>query len=322
MSYRTIEEALTVGTGTERSFVCHVHADTNPSASVNALTGLWVCYTCGAGGKIDLDRIDIDPEVVTRELRKYTHLVENETRYYAENWLSLYDSNGPGDYWLSRFSLETCQRFRLGHDLDGEWATYPLRDNQGRVLGLVRRNLTEEGPKYKYPHGLDISNYLFNYHACSSEILVLTEGATDAIASVESSYDALAVYGSRMPAKQRLALRRYAPKGLVMAFDSDKAGDRAARVWGEAFPEVVSVRAHWHPAYKDLAAMPVEYRTHVLSEAVEQVEMGLAQSRSEQVGSSTCESNERTIRKTVSIKRSRSSETRSGPRPTLRLVTP
>lgn len=321
MSWRTIEDALTLGYGTERSFLCPVHEDRTPSASVNALTGLWVCYTCGASGKVDLDRVEIDPDSVIREMRKYTRIVEEETRHYAEGWLDIYDASGPGDYWQGRFLPETCQQFRLGEDPNGEWATYPLRDNQGQILGLVRRALAGQPEKYKYPRGVDITQYLFNYHACTGDVLVLTEGATDAIAAVEVGHEAMAVYGSRASAKQKIAMRRYAPRAVILGFDADDAGDKAAATWEKALVGVLCVRATWHPSLgKDLAGMPVATRAQVLNSVRAEVDRALARSRSDQVGSQSCGSNGSTIRKGVSIRRSKSSGTPSETRPRLRIV--
>lgn len=321
MSWRTIEDALTLGAGTERSFLCPVHDDRTPSASVNALTGLWVCYTCGAGGRVDLDRIEIDPDTVIRELRKYTRIVEDDTRHYAEGWLDLYDAAGPGDYWLSRFDEATCQHFRLGEDPSGEWATYPLRDNQGHVLGLVRRALAGQPEKYKYPLGIDITQYLFNYHACTDDVIVLTEGATDAIAAVEAGHEAMAVYGSRASGKQKIAMRRYAPRAAILAFDADSAGDKAAETWEKALEGVLCVRATWHPSLgKDLAGMDVRARASVLDSVRNQVDRALARNKSDQVGSHSCGSNESTTTRSVSIRRSTSSAKRSGPSRRLRIV--
>lgn len=321
MSFQTLEDAVALGTGIERSFLCPVHGDRNASASVNVLKGVWVCYTCGASGRIDVDRIDIDPETVVRELRKFTHVVEDETRYYAENWLALYDGTGPGDYWLSRFTTDACKQFRLGEDPNGEWATYPLRDNQGRILGLVRRALADQPEKYKYPHGVDITHFLFNYHACQNDIVVLTEGATDTIAAWEAGYDAMAAYGSRASAKQKLAMHRYAPKAVLLAHDADSAGDQAAKTWEKAMEGTVCVRVTWHPSLgKDLASMSLPSRHKVLAEAAAEANRALARNTSDQVGSKTCESNERTTRRTVSIRRSKSSARPSESRPRLRIV--
>ena len=48
----TLEEAIALGQGIERPFQCEVHDDTNASASVNVLKGVWYCHACGASGAV------------------------------------------------------------------------------------------------------------------------------------------------------------------------------------------------------------------------------------------------------------------------------
>ena len=135
MDYRSIEDALSLGYGIERSFVCHVHPDTHASASVNAVTGKWICYACNARGQVDPDKVVISPSTVVREVNKALAIIEgNGHPYYPESWLSLFDGSGPGQYWLSRFSLAACEHFRLGYDPVAHVPVYPLRDPAGRVL--------------------------------------------------------------------------------------------------------------------------------------------------------------------------------------------
>lgn len=271
MSYRSLEEAVAIGVGTERQFLCHVHDDNNASASVNVIKGLWVCYGCGAGGRVDVDNVEINPEWLVRNLKRLEEtLASGGPKTYSEAWLSLFTAGGPGDYWLSRFTPEACAHFDLGMMPDGTAAVYPLRDQRGVIMGVVERNLTEEGAKYKYPFGIDTTDYLFNYHQCTGDEIVLTEGATDTIAAWEAGYEAMAVYGSRLSAAQELLLRRYAPKKLLLAFDQDAAGQRASHAVQLAFPEVEVVALTW-PATgrggekQDLASMPISTRKYALS---------------------------------------------------------
>lgn len=271
MAYDSLEEAIATGHGTERQFLCHVHEDTNASASVNVVKGLWVCYGCGAGGRVDTDRIEINPEWLVKNLRRLEEsLAAGGPKTYSERWLGLFTAAGPGDYWLSRFTPEACKHFDLGMMPDGSAATYPLRDHAGRILGVVQRNLSEEGPKYRYPFGIDTTDFLYNYHACEGDEIVLVEGATDAIAAWEAGYEAMAIYGSRLSAKQAALLRRYAPRKMILAFDQDEAGQRAVHAVQLAFPEVEVVPAVWpattHDGTKqDLASMPVPTRKYALS---------------------------------------------------------
>jgi DNA primase len=55
----TLAEVLVYGQGIERSFLCPVHGDRRPSASVNVIKKQWVCYTCGAHGGLTGDAVSV-----------------------------------------------------------------------------------------------------------------------------------------------------------------------------------------------------------------------------------------------------------------------
>jgi 5S rRNA maturation endonuclease (ribonuclease M5) len=263
MAYKTLEDALVLGHGTERQFCCHVHHETNASASVNVLNGLWICYACGARGKVDTTSIKISPSTVQRQVNRAVKAVLEEERvFYSDAWLSLYDGAGPGEYWLSRFDPQTAQHFRLGQDPLNGAATYPMRDDRGRVLGIVRRNL-QDGPKYRYPYDVDVSKHMFNYHQCSADSLVITEGATDVMAAYEAGYDAVAIYSAHLSNAQAQLIRRYNPKRIWVATDQDPAGDSAWMQIKAKLPELDVRRLRWDE-YKDLSAMPLAARALAL----------------------------------------------------------
>lgn len=265
MNYASIEEAMTSGYGIERSFLCHAHEDRNASASVNSVTGLWFCYACHARGKFDMTRIDFDPYQVKRSLDLMIERVEAESRVYPESWLSQFDASGPGRYWLSRFHLDTCTRHRLGQSFNRQVATIPFRDNAGRVLGVIRRDLTGlDHAKYRYPSGVDMQDYLYNYHRVTGRTILLTEGATDTIAADEAGFPgALAVYGSSLSRSQVILINKLDPARVLCAFDQDKAGrDGFARLsWDLRHYRVE--RMTW-PMWKDLSSIPLPIRTRLI----------------------------------------------------------
>lgn len=275
MSYASLEEALTVGVGIERSFLCPVHDDRNASASVNSLTGLWICYACGARGKADLDKIEIDPLHVQRMVKQALENLD-ETRHtvYPESWLSMFDATGPGIYWSERFSAAACKHYRLGYNPDPYYSTIPMRDNMGSVLGVIRRSGTI-GRKYVYPFKVNVTDYIFDWHRTTEPYLVLVEGATDAIAAWEAGVQANALYGSRISRAQRMAILKYSPEVIYTAHDNDDAGHEAAKAVAEAFEPYIRVeRLSWQ-YYKDLAAMPLDYRTEVLSRVAQHGKSGV-----------------------------------------------
>lgn len=265
MNYASLEEAMTSGFGIERSFLCHVHEDRNASASVNSVTGLWYCYTCHAAGRFDLSTMEIDPFGVRRSIEIMTARIEREERVYPESWLTQYDALGPGDYWLGRFGREVATLNRLGTSFSGQVATIPFRDNAGRVLGVIRRDLTGQDPaKYRYPSGVDMQHYLYNYHRVTGRTLILVEGAADAVAVMEAGVqDVVAVYGSRLSRAQVQLVHRLDPALVVTAFDRDTAGLAAHEMAVQSLQFYPVQRLTW-PRWKDIAAVPLMIRRRLL----------------------------------------------------------
>jgi len=287
MGYASLDEALAVGSGIERTFSCPAHQDNHPSASVNALTGWWCCYSCGTWGRVDLDRYEYDPLNVRRMVRRVVEKMTPVHQVYPEGWLSIHDAAGPGGYWSNRFDAATCAHFRLGQTADRDAATIPMRDNTGQVLGVIRRDLTGWGQKYKYPYGVDVTKYVFDLHRTETDVLIVTEGATDAMAIWEAGFNhGVALYGSRLSKAQAQLIRRYQPSRILTAQDQDDAGDGAhelvRRTLGSLFPVD---RMVWD-TYKDLSSIPVHERREMLTEILqEEPESRVANSDLTRVGS-------------------------------------
>jgi hypothetical protein len=230
----TLEDALATGYGTWRSFDCPSHEASHPTARVNVLTGKWVCMSCGAKGSAE--NYEPDPDRLLDAALKAVDEMDKR-RDYPESWLDQFDHHTPGAYWLSRFSEATCRIYRLGWDSLEKQAVYPFRDDDGTVLGVVRRARPGEHPKYRYPPGVDAHKHLFGYHlARFAEVLVLTEGAPDA-AAVTDVADLLALetgmtwaplgcYGKVLHPAQITLIHRLRPRYIVLGFNGDDAGER------------------------------------------------------------------------------------------------
>jgi len=265
--YRDLESALLYGYGVERQYVCTNHPDHNASASVNSLTGLFVCYACGHAGKVDPKDLHYDVEGVLRYTRETAEAM-TKVNPFTETYLNLFDSTGPGEYWLSRFSPETCRRFRLGHSTGV--ATYPMRDETGAVIGIVTRDTTgQREQKYKYPPRVSVSDHIIEAWRCTSDIVVLVEGMADAAAVYEAGFDcALGTYKAGLSKAQAAILRRYAPTTLLCAYDQDAAGDKGWTTVRDQLRYVCKVqRVEWD-TYNDVAEMPLSDRREMLTELV------------------------------------------------------
>jgi DNA primase len=115
--------------------------------------------------------------------------------------------------------------------------TFPIRDSRGRVLGFGGRAMGgEQQPKYlnspESPlfHKGDVLYGLFEARQAmrDSERVVLVEGYLDAIALVQADIPyTVATLGTALTAVQLRVARRFAAE-VVVFFDGDEAGLRAA----------------------------------------------------------------------------------------------
>ena len=222
----TLADALASGRGVERPFQCQVHDDTNASASVNVLKGVWYCYACHAHGVVDGDDAIPSAEDLLKLLEE-----EEPARVYAESWLDAFDADHPSPYWEGRFGYRTARHYRCGtHPMTGA-PTYPIRDSLGRVGGVVVRNETMD-PKYKYPYGVRTSETFFGDMGLA-RVVVLVEGAGDVMAihqaGIPAGWSVRGCYGSGLHWPQARIIAEESPDVVISAFDDDRAGHLADR---------------------------------------------------------------------------------------------
>lgn len=256
------------GHGTERPFLCPVHGDSRPSASLNIIKQKWYCYTCGARGGLTGEAACIEPDY--QEMRDWLDQELREPRVYAESWLNRFTAGPVHPYWLDRVGAEAADRFRLGYSDEDGALTYPLRARDGSVLGVVRRRLLHgDGPKYRYPAGVDVGSLLFNYRPHHRRTVVLCEGALDAISLWLVGVDAFAIYGSRLSPMQVELIDRVDPDVIYTCYDADKAGWQAHCDTERAFRHRLVGRISW-PRYwgKDIDDIGLDNRRKVVSDLV------------------------------------------------------
>lgn len=263
-------------TGFEWQAICPFHEDTSPSFSVNIQKGLFICYACGEKGNMKKlaehlqagmpDAPQATLEEVTESLSKLKEeLLQTERPAVGIKIPSRFlDSSQIYDYWYGKRKLGmlTSSRFRLGFDDIENEAIIPLADLHGRVLGLIRRRMGNEMPRYMYPRGLKIGNCLFGadiakqeyemfemakrekktftspaiitngniteaYSNYSAPPLVIVEGSVDAMSVYQDGGLAVALLGSRMSIHQAELIKKIAPPHIVIATDRDRAGREA-----------------------------------------------------------------------------------------------
>ena len=236
----TLQQALSTGRGIERPFCCPAHDDSNASASVNTLKGVWYCYACHAHGTLEDHVPSIEQAIAILAGTQ-------PPRVYTESWLDMYDAHHVSPYWKQRVGHDTAEANRCGTDPITGAPTYPLRDSDGRVTGVVTRHDNGVGPKYKYPYGTATSRTLFG-RLVYSRVVVLVEGAGDVMALQQSSlpdgWTALGCYGAGLHHVQAQIVARLDPKVVIAAFDDDPAGQAANERAQRALSKIAPVVSH------------------------------------------------------------------------------
>lgn len=229
----------------EWSCFCPYHPNKNtPSFRINVESGLHICYSCGVGGNIEKlreylgaeDALGGDDSELGKLRKRLDTLDEPEEEKYIvpESTLARFDN--PGEYWIDRgFTEHTIEKFELGLDIMGNYATIPFREFGGGLLGVVKRyfNPDEVGVKYKYPKKFRKSSELFAswlvYNSSDTHSVALVEGSLDAIRLWQAGIPALAIYGSSLSEEQRRLLDFLDIREVVLFFDNDEAGWKATK---------------------------------------------------------------------------------------------
>lgn len=260
----TLEEAIAFGRGVERPFHCHVHGGTGAHASVNVVKNVWFCFSCKAKGVVDSTRVPTADELLA--------MLEPEqaAREFPESWLEVYRNEANG-YWSERFPDWLCWLLGFGDDPFTGEGTYPVHTPRGRLAGVARRAVVPgPGPKYRYPLNWSAARSLFGTSGkwTAHDLLVLTEGAADAAAVIETGVQALACYGAGLHAPQVELVVSMRPRLVLLGFDMDDAGAKATeQAWDALSEHTVLEQIDWGEA-KDPAELAPEERLGCVLRAV------------------------------------------------------
>lgn len=159
--------------------------------------------------------------------------------YASDSWdelCTMLTSKGYSEYeitdaWLAGRSQKNNRLF----DMFRKRVMFPIVDMRGNVIGFGGRVLDDSKPKYLNTSKtlvFDKGSNLFamNYAKNSdSKRLILCEGYMDVIAVHQAGFDnAVATLGTAITPDQARLVKRYAEE-VIIAYDSDGAGQAAAR---------------------------------------------------------------------------------------------
>lgn len=254
------------GAGDNMVGYCPLHGEvpgrSKPSFSFNTRTGQWCCFSgCGGGGlqrllrELGYSRERTD--VTVSKLSAFLQKVEAKRQTFGtgglfsakyplpERILGLFDFC-PQALLDDGFEKDVLQAHDVGFDFDRNRITFPVRDTEGQLAGIVGRNLGE-GPKYKVyeeevrqlgfrPYDFSNHDLLWRgdqvYPRASQEedpTMIVVEGFKACLWLVQFGYEnAVALMGSRMSRHQRWLLERIGGTAILF-LDGDDAGREGTR---------------------------------------------------------------------------------------------
>jgi len=155
-------------------------------------------------------------------------------------------------YLLNRgISLDTARTWGLGHDKARKRLMFPIRNENGELVGMMGRKTSSAvpGPKYVTLSGVKKGRYLYGENLIvRGDSVILVEGTMDVLHVWENGQpDVRGIFGSTLTKEQALTLVRWG-KDVVFFLDNDIAGIKGTLkgikllegrvpVWAVKYPE-------------------------------------------------------------------------------------
>lgn len=250
--------------------------ESGPSFYLSTRTGRWGCFSCKQKGGLKdlLVEFGFNGEIVERQ---FGSLLEEVARHKPERFdplrperdddplpeafLGLFDAC-PIDLLNQGFPMELLQQFDIGYDELHQRITFPIRDHEGRLMGINGRSTIQQGGRYKVykdeyeAWGLPIRNtkksrYLWNAHRWYKQVLprnspesavILVEGYKACMRLAQHGFENVAaLQGSSMSPHQQQVLERLGATVYLM-LDNDPAGHAATREIAPVLNRSLNVR--------------------------------------------------------------------------------
>lgn len=214
------------------------HEDHSPSWSINIVSGLWICFSCGAKGSLSSLLLallgDGAPsaqqfliEAGMRRLHSSTDK-EQDTSQVVDRKAFLAFSRVSDRRCMSR-NLDPDITFKYGVRWDDDVKSWilPIISPLGQLMGWQAKKL---GWVRNRPNGVEKGKTLFGIERLRSDTAILVESPLDVVrfAGVYSSPQAVASFGAHVTTDQ-MRLLTHSCDRIVVAMDNDEAGIQASK---------------------------------------------------------------------------------------------
>lgn len=217
---------------------CPVHIrtvgreDRSPSWSINASTGLWICFSCGARGTLssllaELTGLEAGLEIqkflVSTNFNNLTTKTEQNTDVYVDRDAFFhFDRVSNGKCALKSLDPDLVHRYGVRWNPKNKSWAIPIMSATGRLDGWQEK---KTGWIRNFPVGVEKGKTLFGIERFRSRTAVLVESPLDIIrfAGVFDKPQALATFGAHV-SKDQMHLVTHVADRVIVAMDNDEAG--------------------------------------------------------------------------------------------------
>jgi hypothetical protein len=243
------------------------HIDRSPSWSMNATTGAWICYSCGARGSLyslisdltgDYKSIwEVHSFLIQSGLDRL-NTVEKEEPQPDIDWISYNKFSDVPSHLLDSKNLDTTIARQYGvkwNPTNKSWVI-PIVSSESQLVGWQEK---KKDWVRNYPVGVKKSESLFGIERFKSKVAVLVESPLDVVrlAGVTDEVSGLATFGAYI-SKNQINLVSEVADSLIVAMDNDQAGvESSQRLWKTLprFKDGVKWLKYAHTNAKDLGDM-------------------------------------------------------------------
>lgn len=229
---------------------CPVHesrtgrADKSPSWSMNASTGAWICFSCGARGSLiglvkeltgsDDPALEYYSIIANNELAK-AHMPKVAHRVAAD-WVSYerFPSVPSECLELRNISEESARLHGIKWSPEDECWIIPIVTQDRELLGWQSKR---PGWIRNFPVGVKKSETLFGIERFRGGTAILVESPLDVVrlTSMNCGYQGLATFGTAVSNAQ-INILSHTVERLIVAMDNDDAGVKSAKKLFQSLP--------------------------------------------------------------------------------------
>jgi DNA primase len=216
---------------------------------MNADSGLWHCFTCGARGNLAqlVSDLSDDPgalwkvqsHLITTGLRRLT---DEEAVYEREviDWSDYFTKFAPANPAVlehRNLDPDVAIRFGVRWDKQEKATIVPITSPLGELRGWQAK---KTGWVRNLPEGVNKKDTLFGIERAFDDVVVVVESPLDVVrfhTVVDDKVNCVASFGANMSNEQVRLLRSKFPK-VILALDNDQAGRMETKRLSPLFPKV------------------------------------------------------------------------------------